>query len=307
MKVLNLHDHNTVEVFMAKSYICRKCFHMPELTPKSLPHYKFGWRGAVVLLMGAMLPVILLSLGVFFTETVFGIDVRKNNLYIMLSNAALWIGAIWAFDYFECRAVTGRPLRFNLNPLSFRTYILIFPLMFGMMLIAEFLSGLLPVTGPFFGPMYEAFSKLMEQMTQNTATLVILAVIMAPVFEEVVFRGIIQKGLINKGMKPVTAIWISALVFGVVHANPWQFVGAVLLGYVLGLVYHRTKSLLMPVLLHAFNNLLSVLLLTNSDTESFSEAFELSEYLLLAVGIVLFVLFHFLFTKKYTSSNQLKT
>lgn len=278
---------------------------MPELTDKVEPHYTFGWRGAVVLIIGAMLPVILLNLGVFLAETVFGVHIQQNDLYLILSNAVLWMGAIWAFDYFECRAVTGRPLRFNLDPMNIRTYALIFPLMFGMMLIAEFLSGQLPVTGPFFGPMYEVFTELMEQMTQNTVTLVILAVIMAPVFEEVVFRGIIQKGLINKGMKPMTAIWISAVVFGIVHANPWQFVGAVLLGYVLGMVYHRTKSLLMPVLLHAFNNLLSVLLLTYSDTESFSEAFAVSEYLLLAVGILIFVLFHYLFAKKYTPGIKL--
>lgn len=275
---------------------------MPELTDKVEPHYTFGWRGAVVLIMGAMLPVILLNVGVFLAETVFGVHIQQNDLYLILSNAVLWMGAIWAFDYFECRAVTGRPLRFNLDPMNIRTYALIFPLMFGMMLIAEFLSGQLPVTGPFFGPMYEVFTELMEQMTQNTVTLVILAVIMAPVFEEVVFRGIIQKGLINKGMKPMTAIWISAVVFGIVHANPWQFIGAVLLGYVLGMVYHRTKSLLMPVLLHAFNNLLSVLLLTYSDTESFSEAFAVSEYLLLAVGILIFVLFHYLFAKKYSQA-----
>ncbi|MBP0613498.1 CPBP family intramembrane metalloprotease [Chryseobacterium sp. cx-311] len=275
---------------------------MPELTDKVEPHYTFGWRGAVVLIIGAMLPVILLNVGVFLAETVFGVHIQQNDLYLILSNAVLWMGAIWAFDYFECRAVTGRPLRFNLDPMNISTYALIFPLMFGMMLIAEFLSGQLPVTGPFFGPMYEVFTQLMEQMTQNTVTLVILAVIMAPVFEEVVFRGIIQKGLINKGMKPMTAIWISAVVFGIVHANPWQFVGAVLLGYVLGMVYHRTKSLLMPVLLHAFNNLLSVLLLTYSDTESFSEAFAVSEYLLLAVGILIFVLFHYLFAKKYSQA-----
>ena len=275
---------------------------MPQLTDKVEPHYTFGWRGAVVLIMGAMLPVILLNVGVFLAETVFGVHIQQNDLYLILSNAVLWMGAIWAFDYFECRAVTGRPLRFNLDPMNIRTYALIFPLMFGMMLIAEFLSGQLPVTGPFFGPMYEVFTELMEQMTQNTVTLVILAVIMAPVFEEVVFRGIIQKGLINKGMKPMTAIWISAVVFGIVHANPWQFIGAVLLGYVLGMVYHRTKSLLMPVLLHAFNNLLSVLLLTYSDTESFSAAFAVSEYLLLAVGILIFVLFHYLFAKKYSQA-----
>ena len=36
------------------------------------------------------------------------------------------------------------------------------------------------------------------------------------------------------------------------HLNPWQTVNAFLLGLVLGVVYYKTKSLLMPILLHDY-------------------------------------------------------
>ena len=125
-----------------------------------------------------------------------------------------------------------------------------------------------------------------------------MAVIMAPIFEEIIFRGIIQKGLINNGIKPVKAIWISAILFGLVHGNPWQFVGAVLLGYVLGIVYEKTKSLLLPILLHAFNNLTSTLLITFTDTESFSIALKVPEWTIFLAGIILFSTFCYLFLHK---------
>lgn len=171
--------------------------------------------------------------------------------------------------------------------------------MLGMMFIGEFITGQIPVTGPFFGKYYEFFSKMMEQMTNDKATMIVLAVIMAPVFEEIVFRGIIQKGLINKGMKPFAAIFLSSVIFGLVHGNPWQLVGAVLLGGVLGLVYYKTKSLLLPILLHAFNNLCSSILIFYGNTESFAETFKVPEWSVLGSGIILFSLFYYLFMKKY--------
>ncbi len=39
--------------------------------------------------------------------------------------------------------------------------------------------------------------------------------------------------MINNGVKPANAILFSAFIFGIVHLNPWQFIGAFLLGIVL--------------------------------------------------------------------------
>lgn len=261
--------------------------------------YIFNWKGALALIGGMILGTSFISLLNVFSMFVFNENLQYKDFYLIFANAAGFLAAIFAFDYFIVRPETGRKLNFNLSPTNFVTYCLVFPMMLGMMFIAEFITEQIPISGPFFGEYYEYFSGLMEQMTKDTATMIVLAVIMAPVFEEIVFRGIIQKGLINKGMKPFTAIFISAVVFGLVHGNPWQFVGAVLLGCILGLVYYKTKSLLLPILLHAFNNLFSSLLIFYGDTESFGEFFKISEEIILIIGIVIFSIFYFLFTKKY--------
>ena len=259
----------------------------------------FDWKGAFALIGGMIVGTAAVSVINVFSMFVFNENLQYNDFYLMLTNAAGFVGAIFAFDYFIARPQTGRKLNFNFSPTNVGTYLMIFPMMLGMMFIAEFITSQIPITGPFFGEYYEFFSRLMEQMTKDKATMIVLAVIMAPIFEEIVFRGIIQKGLINKGMNSATAIIISSVVFGLVHGNPWQFVGAVLLGCVLGLVYHKTKSLLLPILLHAFNNLCSSILIFYGDSESFADVFRLSEWIVLGIGIILFAVFYYLFTRKY--------
>lgn len=259
----------------------------------------FDWKGAFALIGGMIIGTSLVSLINVISIFIFNVNLQYTDFYLMVANAGGFLGAIFAFDYFIARPQTGRKLNFNFSPTNVGTYLLIFPMMLGMMFIAEFITAQIPITGPFFGEYYKFFSRLMEQMTKDKATMIVLAVIMAPIFEEIVFRGIIQKGLINKGMNPATAIIIASVVFGLVHANPWQFVGAVLLGCVLGFVYHRTKSLLLPILLHAFNNLCSSILIFYGDSESFADVFRISEWLVLGIGIILFAVFYYLFTRKY--------
>ena len=261
--------------------------------------YIFDGKGALALVGGFFAGSAVVAILNVISVFAFNVNLQYQDYYLIVANAAGFMGAIFAFDYFICRPTIGKKLNFNMSSPNLMTYLLIFPMMFGMMLIAEFTTSLIPITGPFFGEYYQYFTDLMAKMTSNKATLILLAVIMAPVFEEIVFRGIIMKGLLNKGMKPKTAIIISAVVFGLVHANPWQFVGAVLLGSVLGLVYYKTKSLLLPILLHAFNNLCSSILIFYNKTESFADTFQVSEWLLLGLGIVLFTTFYILFSKKY--------
>ena len=270
---------------------------MAENSPEK--KYIFDWKGALALVAGMIGGTSLVAILNVFSMMIFKNNFQYQDFYLMVVNAAGFLGAIFAFDYFVVRPQTGKKLNFNFSPTNFGTYLIIFPMMFGMMLIAEFITSQIPITGPFFGEYYAYFSKMMEQMTNDKATMIVMAVIMAPIFEEIVFRGIIQKGLINKGVKPWKAIAIAALVFGVVHGNPWQFVGAVLLGSVLGLVYYKTKSLLLSILLHAFNNLVSSILVFYGQTESFADTFKVSEWLILGVGIVLFSVFYYLFMKKY--------
>ncbi|MEC5171643.1 type II CAAX endopeptidase family protein [Chryseobacterium nepalense] len=263
------------------------------------PKFTFTWLGGLVLLAGLIVGTMALSFFNIFWMFAFKENLQYKDWYFMLSNAAGFLTAIAFFDFFIVRPSTGKKLNFNFSPTNFYTYLLIFPMMFGMMLIAEFITSQIPTTGPFFGKYYEFFERLMEQLTDDPLVMIITAVICAPIFEEIVFRGIIQKGLINKGVRPVNAILMASVIFGLVHGNPWQFVGAVLLGCVLGLVYYKTKSLLLPMLLHGFNNLCSTILIVYTKNESFADTFKIQEWVILAVGVILFSVFYYLFTRKY--------
>lgn len=78
-----------------------------------------------------------------------------------------------------------------------------------------------------------------------------VVVVMAPVLEEISFRGL----LLNRwGYKwgLGKALIATSLVFGILHANP---VGITVIGLVAAILYLQTRSLIVPIALHALNNL----------------------------------------------------
>ena len=89
--------------------------------------------------------------------------------------------------------------------------------------------------------------------------MIISTCILAPLFEELLCRGIMLRGMLPR-MKPGRAIFWSALIFAVMHLNPWQAIPAFLIGLLLGWVYWRTHSLWATIFLHCLNNSLSTVL-----------------------------------------------
>ncbi len=75
-----------------------------------------------------------------------------------------------------------------------------------------------------------------------------------PIFEEIFMRGIILAGLLNR-YNPKKAIIISALIFGAWHFNIHQSVNATLIGLILGMIYYKTNSLILCIVLHMTNNI----------------------------------------------------
>ena len=274
------------------------CFSKKDMENSKYPKFTLTWLGAMILFSGFMVGAMAFGFFNVLWMKIFKVNLQYKDWFLMVSNAVMFLSSIAFFDFFVVRPTTKKKLNFNFSLTNFYTYLLIFPMMLGMMFIGEFVTSQIPTTGPFFGKYYDFFTDLMGQLTNNPFVMVVTAVIMAPIFEEIIFRGIIQKGLINNGVKPWKAIVFASVVFGLVHGNPWQFVGAVLLGYVLGIVYEKTKSLLLPILLHAFNNLTSTLLITFTDTESFSIALKVPEWTIFLAGIILFSTFCYLFLHK---------
>jgi membrane protease YdiL (CAAX protease family) len=88
---------------------------------------------------------------------------------------------------------------------------------------------------------------------------ILAIVVTAPIAEEIIFRGILLKGFL-KHYSVRKSIILSSLLFGMIHMNPWQFVGAFAGGLILGWWYVKTNSILTPIFGHALNNGLSFIL-----------------------------------------------
>lgn len=137
------------------------------------------------------------------------------------------------------------------------------PFLFAFALpFAEFLTSQIPTTGnKFLEELYKSTAEAFEMMLNYKVAGFITVCILAPIFEEILFRGILLRGMLQNKMNPVWAIILSSILFGLAHMNPWQFLGAGILGAIFAYVYYRTKSLWMCIFLHSLNNTISFILM----------------------------------------------
>jgi len=110
--------------------------------------------------------------------------------------------------------------------------------------------------------------------------------VFAPVVEEIIFRGIMVERFGAKyGYK--SAVLLSSFLFGVLHMD---IIGAFVFGVVLSILYLRTRSLLLPFLIHAANNGAVVLLIFFDDYINLGSTDTIDTYLEnIWIGFLLFV------------------
>lgn len=86
---------------------------------------------------------------------------------------------------------------------------------------------------------------------------IISSVIAAPIAEEMFFRGVLLKQTSRVSAR--FGIFFSALMFGLMHGNPYQFVMATVLGIYFGYITVKTDSLIPSIMCHiAINAMMSV-------------------------------------------------
>jgi membrane protease YdiL (CAAX protease family) len=105
-------------------------------------------------------------------------------------------------------------------------------------------------------PPSDMLMEMMKGMKNEPVAFFFAVVLAAPILEEVLFRSIILDGFL-KNYKPLKAILLSAFLFGLMHGNLVQGIGAFVMGILLGWIYWKTESITLCILLHFANNLLA--------------------------------------------------
>ncbi|MEM1238741.1 MAG: type II CAAX endopeptidase family protein [Cyanobacteria bacterium P01_H01_bin.26] len=82
-----------------------------------------------------------------------------------------------------------------------------------------------------------------------------VVIVFAPIAEEFVFRGILLQRWAVRWNLPA-GIVLSSVLFGLLHIN--NPIGLTMFGVVMALLYIRTRSLWVPIIAHALNNIVAV-------------------------------------------------
>lgn len=148
---------------------------------------------------------------------------------------------------------------FRLNPISPSLFGWSFILGASIAVIGDQLDRIMQLWLPMPDAIMEGMLAVFR--TPNLADfllIVFIGTIGAGVCEEMLFRGFLQK-IIEKKSHIYAAIFIPALLFGILHFNVWAILQISTLGIVLGLLAWRTDSIYPTIIVHALNNFIAMI------------------------------------------------
>ena len=190
------------------------------------------------------------------------------------------------------RSGVGFRESYPLSAVSIRVLALTAVLILGTVILLSDIDNLTRSVFPPPQALIEAFESIMNTADYPLSSFFLLVVV-APVTEEVLFRGLILRGFLANYSKR-RAILLTALLFAVMHTNPWQFISAFVAGVLLAWLLIETGSLLPCLFAHAIANGTAWLAgLTRVEVPGFTngmgDAVQFQPFWLNAVGVALIV------------------
>jgi membrane protease YdiL (CAAX protease family) len=192
-----------------------------------------------------------------------------------LDNLVLSVGELTAVAViiFLARAHFARRLKgFGLNVktvlkdlvAAFLNLLTVWPLMMAAITLTMFFGAL--IWGTEYQMQRHQELELITQYSQLPlrVLIVIVAVVVAPLLEELLFRGLFQTAIRSflSAFRLGQSAWLSILassgLFAIIHANAGHWPALFVLGVCLGYAYEKSGSLFRPIFIHSIFNAVSV-------------------------------------------------
>jgi membrane protease YdiL (CAAX protease family) len=191
-----------------------------------------------------------------------------------LDNVILCIGAVVAMAVilFLANAHFARKLRgFGLNPKTIHrdfiaavvNLLTVWPIVMLMVVLTVSFGRF--IWGRDFNLQQHEELKLVAQYAQLPVRVLIFitAVVVVPVFEEMLFRGLFQSWLRSLLARPWLAIFICSGMFAVIHADAEHWPALLALSMSMGYAYEKSGSLFRPIFIHSLFNAASIIAVLN--------------------------------------------
>jgi membrane protease YdiL (CAAX protease family) len=109
-------------------------------------------------------------------------------------------------------------------------------------------------------PSDNKIEELVASKSVSTTILLIVVSIIAPFCEEIFFRGFLFQAF-KKSWGTFSGLFISSFLFAAAHLELYNFIPLMAIGWILAYIFHKTKSLIPTIFLHAVYNLIMILVL----------------------------------------------
>lgn len=221
-----------------------------------LPTLGQSWILVLLLVAGSLLFGFVIS----FLAELSGLNLLRWTSLSYLLSMLLPFFYIWSQSnkcFIEREFIGAEPVKVN-NPLKGGAHAVLYFILIGVAMLA---LGIIIEPATSIIPMPDNVKATFEALfnNPNTFDLVLATCILAPLCEEMLCRGVIMRGLVRHNGPRKAIIW-SALIFAVIHMNPWQGIPAFIIGLFFGWVYYRTGSLVSTIFLHFVNNSSSIVM-----------------------------------------------
>lgn len=190
----------------------------------------------------------------------------------------------------------------------------------GLFPLIVFIAGYSYLQDIYIAPSFQPYYDKIENLIDNAYKKIILidgptgiyqaiffTAIVPAISEEILFRGFLFGALLQK-LKPRTVIIISSVVFALVHFNPISLIPLLMIGTYLGISVYYTKSIMVPIIIHFINNLISVTALYNPALEEIDKnpgdipLVYILVSMIVSLGLIIFI-FRRLFIQRNTKNE----
>jgi len=207
--------------------------------------------------------VLLVTMFVTFTFGLIGVAIGGKT-EIFLLEAVIIVPAL----FFTLKNKYSLVTVFRLKPVNKNIIAISIVIGIAFTIISDEIDRIVQIFFPMPSTIQDAINENLKiHSTSDLIIIIFSAVFLAAILEEMLFRGFVQTSF-EDNFDVTKAVMSTALIFTVIHFNPWWGIQMLIFGIILGVLAWKSNSVIPPIIIHLINNCIA-LIFSNLQPENY--------------------------------------